>query len=205
MMLKEKGMQFELFQENFWERRVEFLKLAPSGQTPVVVLDGEDAIWGNGAIDEYLEEIYTQRKLMPVEVLDRARVRQITEWFDVKFYQEVTKYILHEKIIKTVAKSGYPNSKAIQTAKRNIYYHLDYIGHLRKKHVYLASDDISIADIAAAAQLSVLDYVSDVPWHHNESAKQWYALVKSRPSFKPILNDRIPNINPPVHYADPDF
>ncbi len=205
IILKEKGISFELFHEPYWERRKSFLRLAPSGETPVIVIDGKTSLWGNNTIMEYMEEVYTQKRLLPIELSARAKVRSITEWFDNKFYHEVTKYTLNEKIIKTVSHRGYPNSQAIQAAKTNVYYHLDYIAHLRKNSMYLVGEEATLADIAAAAQLSVLDYVGDVPWEYSKSAKEWYALMKSRPSFKAILNDRIPNFVPPSHYQNPDF
>lgn len=205
IILKEKGINFELFYEPYWERRKSFLRLTPAGETPVVVVDNKLTLWGNNSITEYLEEVYTQKRLLPTDLNARAKVRKVTEWFDIKFHQEVTRYILNEKVIKTISCKGYPNSQAIQAAKTNINYHLDYIAHLRKHNMYLAGEEATIADFAAAAQLSVLDYVGDVPWGYNKSAKEWYALIKSRPSFKAILNDRIPNFSPPSHYQDPDF
>lgn len=205
VILKEKGINFELFYEPYWERRRSFLKLTPAGETPVVVVDNKLTLWGNNSITEYLEEVYTQKRLLPTDLNARAKVRKITEWFDIKFYQEVTRHIINEKVIKTISRKGYPNSQAIQAAKTNINYHLDYIAHLRKNNMYLAGEEATIADFAAAAQLSVLDYLGDVPWDYNKSAKEWYALIKSRPSFKAILNDRIPNFLPPSYYQDPDF
>lgn len=204
MILKEKGINFELFHEPFWERRKNFLKLTPASETPVIVAENKQVIFGNRTITEFLDEIDNVPKLMPDSAFECAKVRQIEEWFDVKMYQEVTKYIFNEKILKTVSKTGAPNSKAIQAAKYNIAYHMEYIAHLCRNHRYLAGDTPTTADFAAAAQLSVLDYVGDVPWS-NSKAKEWYALMKSRPSFKPILNDRISSFPPPAHYADPDF
>lgn len=202
--LKEKNIDFELIQEPFWLRRREFLKLNPTGETPVIIKDGNTVLWGNYGIFEYLEDAYNI-KLLTGSIEEKANIRSIIEWFDVKFYNEVTRYIFNEKIFKTLAKSGEPNSQAIQAAKRNITYHLDYISYLVKSHIYLAGDHITLADFAAAAQLSVLDFVGDVPWNHNQKAKEWYALIKSRPSFKPILLDKVTNFHPPSHYINPDF
>jgi glutathione S-transferase len=205
IVLKEKFIGFELFYEPFWERRKEFLRMNPSGSTPVVIKDGKLIIAGNQALFEYIEEAYSDSNLLGNTPEERLVIRRITEWFDVKFYNEVTVYILMEKIIKTVSKTGAPNSQAIQAAKKNILYHLDYIAYLRGDNRYIAGDKPTLADFAAAAQLSVLDFVDDVPWQHNQTTKEWYALVKSRPSFKPLLLDKITNFHPPAHYANPDF
>ena len=70
---------------------------------------------------------------------------------------------------------------------------------------WLAGDALSLADIAAAAHLSAIDYLGDVPWSDHEVAKEWYARIKSRPSFRPLLTDHIPGLAPPKHYTDLDF
>ena len=58
---------------------------------------------------------------------------------------------------------------------------------------------------AAAAHLSSVDFLGDVPWAEDEAARNWYARVKSRPSFRTLLNDRVPGIQPADHYANLDF
>ena len=79
------------------------------------------------------------------------------------------------------------------------------IAWLTERRRFLAGDHFSLADIAAAAQLSALDYLGDVPWEQHAGAKDWYARIKSRPSFRPLLADHIPGAPPPKHYADLDF
>jgi glutathione S-transferase len=44
-----------------------------------------------------------------------------------------------------------------------------------------------------------------VPWDEDDAGKAWYARIKSRPSFRTILADRIKGANPSPHYANPDF
>ena len=206
IILREKGMDFELLPEKFWERRKPFLKLNPSGNTPVVVFEGEKAISGNNALYEYVEEkAAIGNKLVFGTPEEKAQIRKLNEWFDNKFYNEVTKYIVNEKVIKIFTRSGEPNSEAIRAAKNNILYHLDYIGFCVRNNRYLCGDTPSLADFSAAAQISVLDFVGDVPWKHNEKAKEWYSLMKSRPSFKSILQDKISFFKAPVWYADLDF
>ena len=41
-----------------------------------------------------------------------------------------------------------------------------------------------MADFAAAAHLSCLDYTGDVPWKLWPVVRDWYARIKSRPSFQ---------------------
>jgi glutathione S-transferase len=146
-----------------------------------------------------------QPQLLLGEPEHRAHIRYIFEWFMHKFYNEVTRYILSEKIFKILHGNDSPNSAAIRAAKKNILYHLDYISYLITDSTYLCGERITIADCIAAAQLSVLDLVGDVPWERNGKVKAWYALMKSRPSFKTILTDEMHGIKIPPHYTNPDF
>lgn len=206
LLLREKSMEFELISEDYWERRRSFLKLNPAGQTPVIVLDGEVKISGNNALYEYLEErSAVGEQLVRGSAVEKANIRRLNEWFDTKFYNEVTRYIIQEKVIKTVIGAGEPNSEAIRAAKNNILYHLDYIGFCCKDSRYICGDAPTLADFSAAAQISVLDFVGEVPWRHNLRAKEWYVFMKSRPSFKPLLLDKVKFIQVPQWYTDLDF
>jgi len=207
ILLREKELDFELTQENVWERRRDFFALNPSGEVPVLHEADGEVIAGNYAITEYLEESYrdNNKRYIGSSIEERAEVRRLVDWFDNKFDAEVTKNILFEKIFKRLMRYGEPQSDAIRAGKKNILYHLDYIAYITKDHHYLAGESFTLADIAAASQLSALDYLSDVPWEHNLKAKEWYGLVKSRPSVRAILTDRIANFRPPEHYEDPDF
>jgi glutathione S-transferase len=100
---------------------------------------------------------------------------------------------------------GPPDTDAMRAARNNIRYHLAYIGWLIGKRDWLAGEQMSYADFAAAAHLSVADYLGDVPWNEDETAKNWYARVKSRPSFRPILAETIAGIAPSPTYANLDF
>ena len=205
IVLAEKSLSFELKAEKVWERRQEFLTLNPAGEVPVLVDDDGTVVADSTAICEYLEELCPKPPLLPGTAVERAEVRRVAAWFDLKFYREVTQYLLDEKIMKRFLGLGAPNSDAIRAGKGNIHYHLDYLAYLAERRTWLGGGAFSIADIAAGAQLSALDYLGDVPWAEHEPAKDWYARIKSRPSFRPLLADRIPGVQPPKHYADLDF
>jgi glutathione S-transferase len=205
LILKEKSLDFEMKVEKVWERRPEFLALNPACEVPVLIEEDGKIIADGNAIAEYLEEMYPERALMGTSPVDRAETRRLISWFDQKFNREVTANLVEEKMMKRFLGFGEPNSAAIRAGYQNIHYHLDYISYLIERRGYLASDSFSLADIAAASHLSCLDYLGDVPWEKHEPAKQWYARVKSRPSFRPLLTDHIPGASPPKHYADLDF
>ena len=76
---------------------------------------------------------------------------------------------------------------------------------LLEQRPWLAGDAMTIADFAAAAQLSCLDYISGVDWGHSAAIKDWYAKIKSRPAFRSLLADQVSGFPQPNHYADLDF
>jgi glutathione S-transferase len=205
VILKEKDLEFTLKAERVWERRPEFLALNPAGEVPVLIEPEGAVLAGSEAIVEYLDEVYRDKPLIGQGPLDRAEARRLVGWFDVKMNREVTENLLGEKMMRRLSGAGQPNSLAIRAGHANLPYHLEYIGYLVERRRWLAGDFFSVADIAAAAQLSCLDYLGDVPWDAHEPAKEWYARIKSRPSFRPLLADHLPGMPPPKHYADLDF
>ena len=205
IVLKEKQLEFGMQVERVWERRRAFLAMNPAGQVPVLVEEDGTALADSDAICEYLDEVYPDPSLLGEDHHVRAEVRRLTAWFDTKFYREVTTNLEGEKVMKRFLGLGEPDSSAIRAGLTNVHYHLDYIGYLTERRDWLAGECFSLADIAASAQLSTVDYLGDVPWKDHSAAKDWYARVKSRPSFRPLLADHIPGMPPPKAYADLDF
>lgn len=203
--LAEKRLEFELAAERPWDRREEFLALNPAGELPVLVEGEGTVIAGHGAICEYLEETADGYSLLGPTPTQRAETRRLCAWFDEKFDREVTEMLVGEKLFKRLSGQGTPHAAAIRAGHANIHYHLDYIAFLSERRTWLAGDDFSLADIAAGAHLSTLDYLGDVPWDDHPEAKDWYLRIKCRPSFRPLLADHIPGVPPPKHYADLDF
>ncbi|MBR6355396.1 MAG: glutathione S-transferase family protein [Alphaproteobacteria bacterium] len=204
ILMAEKKMLYVLKEETPWALSKDILKINPAGELPVFIFDG-NIISGNYAITEFLEETYTQNRLFVGNNKQRAEARRLVDWFDNKFQREVYQYIVGEKVYKRFALRKPPESKRIQAGINNLRFHLEYIDWIVERNNYLVGDEFSLADISAAAQLSVIDYLGDVPWEDYKNTKLWYSKIKSRPSFKEILNDRIKNIYPSTHYTDLDF
>jgi glutathione S-transferase len=205
IVLAEKNLDFTMKLEKVWERRPEFLALNPAGEVPVLIEPDGTVLAGTDAVVEYLDEVYREKILIGINPIDRAEVRRLCAWFDLKMNQEVTENLLGEKLMRRYQGQGQPNSPAIRAGHANLPGHLDYIGYLVERRRWLAGDHFSLADITASAHLSSLDYLGDVPWDAHEPAKEWYARIKSRPSFRAILSDHMPGAPPPKHYADLDF
>lgn len=208
LLLAEKKLDFELELEHPWERNLDFLKMNPAAQVPVLKDLNGSVLCDSAAITEYLDETYVDHPMIGKDPLDRAEARRLQAWFDTLFFRDVWMNLVGEKVLKRVLpseKSSGPDSAAIRRGKTAIHHHLEYISWLADRRKWLAGDTISIADLAAAAHFSCIDYLGDVPWDQFEVAKDWYARLKSRPSFRPLLGDRIPGIRPPEYYANLDF
>jgi len=205
LALAEKGLSFELKLEKVWERRPEFLALNPAAQVPVLVEESGLAIADSNAICEYLDEAYGGAQLIGRTLAERVECRRLVAWFDGKFAREVDDNLLFEKIMRPLMGRGEPEASAIRAGFANLRHHLAYLGWIAEQRKWLAGDALTLADLAAAAHLSALDFLGDVDWSISPPAKEWYARVKSRPSFRSLLNDRVGGLKPPAHYADLDF
>ena len=205
LALLEKRMDFEMRTESVWDRRDEFLMLNPTGEVPVLIEENGVALSGSDAILEYVDEIQPDPPLYGITPLERAEARRLVYWFDRKFNIEVTENLVTEKMMKRFLGLGEPNSQVIRAGHTNIHTHLNYISYLVDRRNWLAGDNLTVADLAAGAHLSVIDYIGDVPWNEYPAARDWYARIKSRPSFRPLLEDHIPGAPPVKHYKDLDF
>ena len=213
--LAELDLEVELLEERPWEWRPEFLALNPAGELPVLQLEDGPTLCGAYAISEYLGESTPGEPggepalaLFPGSSEERAEVRRLVDWFNGKLNREVTQEILNEKVYARLQPGGgnlTPDTDVLRAIRSNLRYHMSYIGHLAERRRWLAGEELSFADLAAAAHLSSVDYLGEVPWEEFEATKVWYARMKSRRAFRSILADRMPGAIPPTHYANLDF
>jgi glutathione S-transferase len=204
LSLAEKRIEVELVEERYWEQDADFLRRNPAGKVPVLKL-GNRTMAESAAICEYIEEAHPTPPLMPKDPEGRYEVRRLVNWFDDKFHDDVTRKLMGERVFKKVMGGGYPDSANVKAGSKAIKFHIDYMAWLLEQRRWLAGNEMTLADFAAAAHLSCLDYISDVDWHRSEIVKDWYAKIKSRPAFRSILADQVPGFRPPPHYADLDF
>ncbi len=215
LALGECGMVVELEEERPWAWRRDFLVLNPAGTLPVLIRQQGFVLAGSYAISEYLAEVHgttngkepPRNLLFPGSAIQRAEVRRLVDWFHVKMDAEASRYFLEERVYQRFADLGRttPDTEIIRAGRANLRYHLAYISHLLEKRRWLAGDELSFADLAAAGHLSVLDYLGEVPWEEFGSAKKWYLALKARDSFRPLLTDRLPGVPPPQVYAELEF
>jgi len=211
LMAAEYGLEVEWQEERAWERRNEFLMINPAANLPVMIDDDGTIVCGNNVIFNYIEETGTGEsgRLLGDNPVLRAEVRRLIDWFDVKFNDEVTRNLVTEKVERRFMPKelggGAPDGKAVRAGLANIRNHLRYIGYLARQRNWLAGELLSYADLCAAAHLSCVDFLGDVPWNEDEAAREWYARIKSRPAFRSLLADQVRGLTPPGNYADLDF
>lgn len=209
----EYGEELELIEEQPWTRRREFLAINPAGTVPVLLAESEQPIVGATVIAEYVDEtrgvLKRDQRLMAEDSSARAEIRRLVDWYLVKTDGDVTRHLVRERALKPLMAreqgGGSPDSGAIRAARANVRQHMKYTNWLAGTRDWLAGPRLSYADLAAAAALSVLDYLGEIEWREYSAARDWYSRIKSRPSFRPILADRVRGLSPVSHYADLDF
>ena len=205
LMLGEKGVPHELVRESPWERRDEFLDMNPAGQTPVLVDDKGTILIDSAAICEFFEETVEKAPMIPGTAANRAEVRRLVGLFDDRLFDEVVAPLLEERMRKRIVQRDPPDTRILREAMKVANSHLDYLDYLLDHRRWLAGPVLSLADLTAAAHLSVADYLGGIEWRGHTQTTEWYAVMKSRPSFRPFLGERMEVIVPPPHYDKVDF
>lgn len=209
LALAEKKLKFKLVSVTPWAPDDQFLRLCTEGVPPCLTEDGTNdktVISSARAICEFVADDPGSRySLMPNTPVERAEVRRLAHWFDVKFSGDVNAYILTERLDKSLSSNGAPDPAVLRIGRQHLKFHLEYISWLLEKRDWIAGNNLSLADLAAGAHISCLDYLDEINWHKWDELKNWYQKLKSRPSFRPLLTDIVPGLRPPRHYADLDF
>jgi glutathione S-transferase len=206
LLLGEKGIAHDLVRESPWERRDEFVDLNPAGQTPVLVEESKGVVLiDSNAIAEYFEETVDRSPMIPGTAANRAEVRRLVAWFDDRLFGDVVGPLLNERMRKRLVQGDAPDTRVLRDAMKVANNHLDYIDYLLDHRRWLGGPVLSLADLTAAAHLSVADYLGGLDWRGHKQTVDWYAVMKSRPSFRSFLGERMEVIAPPPHYDKVDF
>lgn len=208
LALAEKKIAYEERTVRYWEHDPVFHDLTPTGRPPVLQIgSGDNAIIVCEllAVLDWIEQSGGRSSLLPADVGERAEALRLRSWFDRKFEIEVDAPILYERMEKRLQRLGPPEADPLRQGRTALKEHLTYLEGLLGRRDWLAGRELSQADLAAAAHLSVLDYFGEVAWRVYPGLKTWYMRLKSRPSFRPLLQDRLPGMAPVEHYADLDF
>jgi glutathione S-transferase len=206
LLMSEKGIGYELWRENPWERRDDFVRMNPVVRTPVAHDPERDlTLCDSRAMCEYFEETVEKNPLISGTAQQRQEIRRLIAQFDEEFFADVTEPLLLERMKKRLRiVRDPPDSRLLRDAMRLANEHLDYVDYLIDNRPWLAGATLTLADLAAAAQISVADYLGGIDWSTHQQARGWYLVIKSRPSFRPLLSERMDVIQPPDHYSEVD-
>jgi glutathione S-transferase len=208
LMLAEYGIGLDLEDIKPWRRDANFLELNPAATVPVLIDEGQPNAVGILATIHAIEDRYSPAAvagLFPAQPKDRAEMWRLCEWVLMKLNDEVTRYVIEEKIVKRDLPGATPDPGVLRVAKANLTEHMLYFNWLFATRQWIAGDVMTLADFALAAHLSALDYLGDVNWETAVEVRHWYARIKSRPAFRTLLNDRVAGMPPSAGYADLDF
>ena len=203
LVLEEKKIKFNLQTEDYWDPQQSFLLMNPAGYFPILKSENGSPIVGPSVIMEYLEESYEKNFLFNKKF--NSEIRRLVFWFENIFKQDIIFPILNEKIYKRFNENKNPDSNVLRKSIENLKFHLNYFNIMVGENDWLVGDKISYADIFFAANMSVLDYIDELNFQGFNEIKEVYYKVKSRPSFKKILIDRIVGINPGQNYKNFDY
>jgi len=205
LFLSEKNLSFGENIVKPWALPDDLAALGPGFMPPLLVESDGAILAGDQAIVEYIEEVHTTSSLLGSDALSRAEVRRVVGWFDRDFRHDVIETLLTEKLFRRLAGLGEPASTAVRAGHAALAQYLSAMATLVERSGWLAGEELSLADLTAGAYLSAIDYLGDINWDQEPDVRMWYARVKSRPSFRPLLADRIAGMPPALHYADLDF
>ncbi|MAI02649.1 MAG: glutathione S-transferase [Rickettsiales bacterium] len=205
IILKEKKLKFEAINEPIWKRRIDFLKINPEGDLPVIIDDNKNIIIGYISLAYYLDENSIGVNLIGKTPKLRLEVRRICKWINNKFYREVTENILEERVFKNLKGLGQPSTEHLKAGRINLINHENYFEWILKDRTFIAGEEFTLADIAYSSFLSSLDYLGEIKWERITNTKRWYAKIKSRPTFRDILKEKIYAIPPSKTYQNLDF
>jgi glutathione S-transferase len=206
LLMAEKGVPVDLKRENPWEQRDEFFDLNAAGETPVLVEESKGLVLiDSNAICEYFEETVDRAPMLGGGSAARAEVRRLVAWFDRKLFGDVVAPLMEERMRKRLVSRDAPDTRVLREAMKTANAHLDYVDYLLDHRRWIGGPVLSLADLACAAQLSVADYLGGIDWRGHKQTSEWYAGMKSRPSFRPLLGERMEVISPPTHYDKVDF
>lgn len=164
-----------------------------------------EGVW---AILDHLEHHYPDRPLAPEDDAARSACLRWVDWSFGPLHERVTQRIVYEKAAPKYTGAGFsraPDMNVIRAGREELKLALKAIGTAAETNGNLACRESTLGDLAVAAHLSSLDYFGEVPWMDFPAAQEWYVRMKSRPSFRSILSDRVPGQPPVSHYAELDF
>ncbi|MEM7660769.1 MAG: glutathione S-transferase family protein [Pseudomonadota bacterium] len=207
LALAEKHLAFQLVDVPVGTSHQDVKRLAPGASGVALIHRAHEANYvavGSHAIFEYLEEANEGAALLPRMAETRAEARRIWRWCEDEFRLPVDT-LLAERITIALQPNHTPDSSALRTGAHALRGRLTFLNYLAETRPFMGGRTLTVADLSVAAHLSCFDYFGDVPWDLAPDLRDWYGRMKSRPSFRSLLQETIGGANPARHYADLEY
>lgn len=208
LICAEYGASLDMEQISPWKREADFMAISPAATLPVIIESGGETIVGPLACINFVEKNYAPTSvatLIPDDAAMQAEMWRLLEWILFKLNDEVTRYVLDEKLGRRERGDGSPQTAVLRAAKTNLHEHILYFDWILGSRAWAAGEEMSLADFALAAHISTLDYLGDMDWSKTGETRDFFARMKSRPSFRPLLADRLVSLPPSANYTNLDF
>ena len=177
MVLHEKRVDFEVHEVDLSNKSEEFLAVSPTGKVPVVIVDG-DSLYESNVVNQYLDEVTGEPKLMPEDPKRRAYARIWMAFADTDFFPAV--------FVASVGRERSFSEDQISEAFKKLKTALGKLEEQLIGRDYLA-DEFSLADIAHAGnfvRLRELETRGEVSLEEYPNVRAWIQRIESRESYK---------------------
>ena len=177
MVLHEKGVDFETREVDLENKSEEFLSVSPTGKVPVVVVDG-DVLYESNVVNQFLDEVTDEPKLLPGDPKKRAYARIWMASADSDFYPAV--------FVASVGRERGFSEERVSEALEKLKRALGNLEGRLEGREFLA-DEFSLADIAHAGnfvRLRELDEEGKISLDDYPNVAAWMERVEARESFK---------------------
>ncbi|MDX2145293.1 MAG: glutathione S-transferase family protein [Rhodospirillaceae bacterium] len=184
MALIEKGLDFTLTEVDLYNKPEWFKQLSPYGKVPLLRHQG-GIVYESRIINEYLEDAYPQRPLLPREPLARARARIWIDYCDSYLMPALHKIIADRKDDAKQVE----NRKAVADKFR--FMETEGLRKLGDGPYWLGAD-VSLVD------LQFMPFLERLPCYESlwgvaipaecTRLKQWVDTMKARESHKKTAN-----------------
>ncbi|MDA1117333.1 MAG: glutathione S-transferase [Proteobacteria bacterium] len=186
--LLEKGVAFEEDENVRPSQKDEYVAKSPMGKVPYLEVDGT-RIRESSVILEYLEEAYPKKPLLPKDLFERARVRELV------IFIELHMELVVRRLYGGLFFGSSVSDETRQQVEKDIAKGVRALKAVAKFDPYIAGKELSIADCAAFVHLPLVtlvtktafgrDFLEDMP-----QMKPYLKMLGERPAFARVSEDR---------------
>ena len=163
-------MAYELVEVDLKNKPGELVQRNPYGKVPVLV-DGDGVIYESAIINEYLDEKFPEIRLMPADVLRRARARIWVDFFNSRVHP---------------AASDLAHDREPETARERLNQHLQALDRELNGKRYIV-DHYSLADIAFIPFYTRRERYRIAIDDRYPNVKRWGEDLITRPQVAPTI------------------